>query len=32
MPDLDNLTLLDSLELLAIHETAMSELYDEGEN
>jgi len=31
MPDLDNLALLDTLELLAMHEMAMNE-YDEGEN
>ena len=32
MPDLDNLALLDTLELLAMHEMAMNEVYDEGEN
>jgi hypothetical protein len=32
MPDLDNLALLDTLELLAMHEMAMNEFYDKGEN
>jgi hypothetical protein len=32
MPDLDNLAHADTIELLAMHEMAMNELYDEGEN